>query len=83
MKIVFDEVRRLTGPNLLWEHPGAIIDVLGEDIGNPALSAAWLKWSRVILDEFGWIDSQSIARVFSGGASLAISAPTDALLYRV
>ncbi|HAU68097.1 MAG TPA: Mur ligase [Gammaproteobacteria bacterium] len=79
MKIVFDEVRRLTGPNLLWEHPGAIIDVLGEDIGNPALSAAWLKWSRVILDEFGWIDSQSIARVFSGGASLAISAPTDAL----
>ena len=79
MDIVFDEVRRLTGPNLLWSHPGAIIDVLGNDISDPVLPQLWSQWSRVILDEFGWTESLSISRVFSGGASLAISAPIDAL----
>jgi cyanophycin synthetase len=78
MHLALTDVRRLTGPNLLWDTPGAIIDVEVEGPLDGAL-ASWQKWSRTLLDEFGWNDEQQNFRLFDGGASFAISAPIDAL----
>jgi cyanophycin synthetase len=71
--------RRLTGPNLLWHHPGAIIDVELADAEAIQLIAAWQEQTRLLLDGVGWHDQNCRVRNHSGGASLAISAPEDAL----
>ena len=79
MKLELDEARRLTGANLLWEKPGAIVDVLIDGIEPQLVSQSWQKWMRQTLDDFSWQDQQMITREYEGGASFAISAPMDAL----
>lgn len=71
--------RRLTGPNLLWDSPGAVIDVAFGDIEPRLVVGAWEREIRRLLDDVGWKDEQLCVRFFEGGASLAISAPVDAL----
>ncbi len=71
--------RRLPGPNLLWPRPGAVIDVAMEEAERPGLLAAWERQARCILDAVGWQTQDTCVRSFEGGASLAISAPLDAL----
>jgi cyanophycin synthetase len=73
------ESRRLTGPNLLLDRPGAVIEVALEPEEAAAAVAAWREHARRILDAVGWPGEETAARLFSGGASLAISAPIDAL----
>ena len=70
--------RRLTGANLYWEHPSAIIDV---SIDGPAqeVISAWEKAVREWLDPVGYAEQETCYRVFEGGASLLISAPIDVL----
>lgn len=50
------EVRRLTGPNVLMDAPGAVADVrLGPSAAaGDAAVAAWLDHARRILDAVGW-----------------------------
>jgi len=71
--------RRLTGPNLIWQHPGAVIDITfgGED--PDLVVGAWRREATRLLCEVGWQDAQTCVRRFEGGASLAISAPVDVL----
>ncbi|MDP6937816.1 MAG: Mur ligase, partial [Planctomycetota bacterium] len=71
--------RRLPGPNLLWPRPGAVIDVAVEEAERAGLLAAWERQARCILDAVGWQTQDTCVRSFEGGASLAISAPLDAL----
>jgi cyanophycin synthetase len=71
--------RRLTGPNLLWEHPGAVIDIAFGEATPGLVIGAWESEARRLLDEVGWKDQLLCVRCFDGGASLAISAPVDAL----
>ncbi|HIF39512.1 MAG TPA: Mur ligase [Planctomycetes bacterium] len=71
--------RRLPGPNLLWLRPGAVIDVAVEEAERSGLLAAWERQARCILDAVGWQTQDTCVRSFEGGASLAISAPLDAL----
>jgi cyanophycin synthetase len=71
--------RRLTGPNLLWDRPGAVIDVAFGAIEPRLVIGAWEREIRRLLDDVGWKDEQLCVRCFEGGASLAISAPVDAL----
>jgi UDP-N-acetylmuramyl tripeptide synthase len=72
------ESRRLTGANLFWDLPAAVIDV---SIPGPAadLIDAWSRAARDLLARVGRPDEQLAHRVFAGGASLLISAPIDAL----
>ena len=79
MKLELDEARRLTGPNLLWEKPGAIVDVFIQGIGKQKVAECWQAWVQQILAEFGWGSEQSTFRLHDDGANLAISAPFDAL----
>ncbi len=71
--------RRLTGPNLLWDCPGAVIDVEFDNDENDMDINTWQSQVRRMMDALGWHKERTRVRRFKGGASLAISAPVDAL----
>jgi cyanophycin synthetase len=87
--------RRLTGPNFVWERPGAVLDLLmdpSDCTGSPsaldALTAAWQTTARQMLDALGWTASLTRAKrvgvaledgAQGVGLSLALSAPLDVL----
>lgn len=71
--------RRLTGPNLLLDRPGAVIEVsLSSEEAEGAVSA-WRAQVRRVLDAVGWGREEIATRLFPGGASLAVTAPVDGL----
>ena len=78
MRLELDEARRLTGPNLLWDHPGGILDVFIEGIDKNKVVNEWQRWIETLLTQFGW-QQQTTFRLHSEGANLALSAPMDAL----
>jgi cyanophycin synthetase len=78
MRLELDEARRLTGPNLLWDHPGGVLDVFIEGIDKYEVVNAWQRWVAMLQPQFGW-QQQTTFRLHSEGANLAISAPMDAL----
>ena len=71
--------RRLTGPSLMLDSPGAVLEVRlsGADVGRAV--AAWEKAARQLLQAVGWPDQQLASRAFAGGVSLALTAPIDGL----
>ncbi|MDJ0957283.1 MAG: Mur ligase family protein [Arenicellales bacterium] len=71
--------RRLTGPNLLWDKPGAVLDVRFEDGDPRAGIEAWRTQVTRMLQAVNWEREQTCVRQFKDGASLAISAPLDVL----
>ncbi len=79
MKLELDESRRLTGPNMLWQHPGAIVDVIVDGIDKRQVAETWREWASKLMAEVGWQQHASIYRIHTHGLSLAISAPMDAL----
>ncbi len=77
MKVL--DSRRLTGPGLVWDRPAAVVDVRLNSEEADTLIQAWREKVREIMDRLG-LENESIkVRRFSNGASLAISAPVDAL----
>jgi UDP-N-acetylmuramyl tripeptide synthase len=71
--------RRLTGPNLFWNKPGAILDVEIDDTDKDKVISLWIKHCRYLLDTLAWDTEQITHRPYAGGASLVISAPIDCL----
>lgn len=78
MRLELDEARRLTGPNLLWDHCGGVLDVFIEGIDKNEVVNEWQKWVATLQTQFGW-QQQTTFRLHSEGANLALSAPMDAL----
>ncbi len=74
-----DDARRLTGPGLLWNKPGAVMDVFFTGIDAAQVTALWETHARRVLDALGWQDQSVTHRTFTGGVNLAISAPMDQL----
>lgn len=74
-----DDARRLTGPGLLWDRPGAVMDVFFDDIPASRVTELWDHHASRVLNALGWRDEGLTHRVFSGGVNLAISAPMDQL----
>ncbi len=77
-----NDSRRLTGANLYWQRPSAIVDVdiEGDDPATAeALVRAWTNSAKNLLRGVGHEDEQLTQRLYAGGASLLISAPIDAL----
>jgi UDP-N-acetylmuramyl tripeptide synthase len=71
--------RRLTGPGLLLDREGAVLDVaLRPEEAEPVIDL-WRSHARRLLDAVGWAGEDLAVRRFAGGASLALSAPLDAL----
>ncbi|EED32505.1 mur ligase family protein [gamma proteobacterium NOR5-3] len=71
--------RRLTGANFLLEGPGAVLDVSVADADRELLVAAWKRHALRLLADMDWEGQQLVARPFSGGVSLALTAPRDGL----
>jgi cyanophycin synthetase len=71
--------RRLTGPGLLLDGPGAVIEVRVDDARRDATIAAWREAATRMLAAVGWGSERLAVRRYQGGASLAFTAPMDAL----
>ncbi|MEO8088848.1 MAG: Mur ligase family protein [Gemmatimonadales bacterium] len=71
--------RRLTGPGLLLDRPGAVLDLRLDEKDADRAIAAWESAARRLLCDAGWPDEQLFTRRFPGGVSLALSAPVDGL----
>src|SRR4051812_31551071 len=71
--------RRITGLTLVLDRPGAVFDVQLDEPQRSRAIAAWRRTARGLLDALGWDRETLGVRLFQGGASLALSAPVDAL----
>ena len=73
------DARRLTGPNLLWDRAGSILDVACEPGDVVSLVAIWTGAVTRMLRAVGWESETLCSHELIGGVSLAFSAPIDAL----
>ena len=71
--------RRLTGPNLLLDTHGAILDVALAGLDAEVAIAAWRAALAPLLGAVGWSGATHAARAYPGGVLLAFAAPLDAL----
>jgi UDP-N-acetylmuramyl tripeptide synthase len=77
--LYLEDSRRLTGPGLLWDKPGAIAEVVTKGIATDLVAATWSRQARSLLDALGWSGEDCISRAHEDGLNLAVSAPVDQL----
>ena len=75
----FLDARRLTGPSLLADTPGAVLDVACDAKDAEALVPVWTAHVERMLEDLGWDDSNLSLTYLAGGVSLFFTAPIDAL----
>jgi cyanophycin synthetase len=75
----FIDARRLTGPSLLFDTHGSILDVACSPDEAERLAPAWQKHVERMLAELGWSGTEFATATLTGGISLAFTAPVDAL----
>ena len=76
----FLDARRLTGPSLLFDEPGSILDICCDPDEAAQLPAVWERHVRNMLAELDWTDEPDFAAIaLTGGVSLGFTAPIDAL----
>ena len=75
----FEDSRRLTGSNLFFPGPGAVLELAGM-ARDPALFDDWRARVARGRARLGWpLDAACVVRRHARGASLAIAAPFDQL----
>jgi hypothetical protein len=75
----FLDARRLTGPSILFDRHGAILDVACTTAEAERLIPVWEKHVNRMLAEIGWADNEFASVILKGGVSMAFTAPVDAL----
>ena len=76
----FLDARRLTGPSLLFDGPGSILDVRCTAEEAERLVPVWEKHVRLMLETLGWDSEREFATlVLAGGVSMGLTAAIDAL----
>lgn len=75
----FLDARRLTGPNLILEGPGSILDVHCSPGDAERLVPVWADNVARMLEALDWPSAQFASKQLLGGVSLAFSASIDAL----
>ena len=75
----FLDARRLTGPSLLFDTHGSVLDVACSADEAQRLAPAWRKHAEHMLSELGWNDAEFATATLRGGVSLAFTAPLDGL----
>jgi UDP-N-acetylmuramyl tripeptide synthase len=78
-RLVVDDCRRLTGPSLVWDKPGAILDVLVEDMDMDAVLDCWYRHVNQLLEHIDWPNPELTHRRYENGFNLVIAAPLDQL----
>ena len=66
--------RRLTGPSLMGDVPGAVIDGGVAGVAVAELVDAWETRAREALDALGWTGEHTAARPYEGGVTVFLSA---------
>ncbi len=66
----FLDARRLTGPSLLADGPGTILDVSCSDAEGERLIPIWEKHTGRMLGDLGWQGNVFSTIKLSGGVSL-------------
>lgn len=79
MKIKLKDNRRLTGPNLFGNKPGAVLEVAIEGVPAEQLVSVWRDEVSCLMTAVGWCADNISSRVYADGASLVINAPIDVL----
>jgi len=77
--IELQDSRRLTGPNLVADGPGAVIDGRLDGVDALRFRDAWRARIREVLDAVGWSGETTTERIYSGGITVFHSAPIDGL----
>jgi len=75
----FLDARRLTGPSLLFDGPGAILDVLCSEDEAQRLIPMWRKHVQRMRTALDWEDCEFQSLLLSGGVSLGFTSPIDTL----
>ncbi len=75
----FLDARRLTGPSLIFDGPGAVLDVACTTDEADSLLPVWKRHVLRMVAALGWTKPQFASRKLLGGVSMAFSAPIDAL----
>lgn len=70
--------RRLTGPNLVWSEPGALLEVRFSDENEPVV-AAWKNHIRLLRNKLGLPDLGLKVKRTHIGAWLVVGGPIDQL----
>jgi len=74
-----DDCRRLTGPSLVWENTGAILDVLIHGKDMDAVLDCWHRQLNKLLEKIDWQHHAFTHRRFESGFNFLIAAPIDQL----
>ena len=72
--------RRLLGPNVYSARTGAVLEVTYDDARAKSLIDAWSLQAAQIIHALRWADAELHVRRGTGGASLFLAAPVDALM---
>ncbi len=75
----FLDARRLTGPSLLLDGPGSVLDVRCTREDADRLIPVWANNVARVLEDLDWPSAQFSTLHLVGGASLAFTASIDAL----
>jgi cyanophycin synthetase len=75
----FIDARRLTGPSLIFDGPGTILDVSCTPQEAKDLVPVWANHVARMLEALEWPAARLASLELTGGISLAFSAPIDAL----
>ena len=78
-QLTINDCRRLTGPSLVWDKTGAVIDVLIEGKDMDDVLARWYRQVNRFLLAVNWSEPELTHRRFENGFSLLLAAPIDQL----
>ncbi len=75
----FIDARRLTGPSLIFDGPGSILEVRCTPQEADSLVPVWANNVARMLESLDWSGTRFSSAKLLGGVSMAFSAPIDAL----
>ena len=78
-QLTIDDCRRLTGPSLVWDKTGAILDVLIEGRDMDDVLACWYHQINSLLTAVSWSEPDLTHRRYENGFNLLLAAPIDQL----
>jgi len=77
--IELESSRRLTGPSLVADTPGAVVDGSLEGVDSGRFRDAWQARIHEALEAMGWARERTATRTYPGGITVFHTAPVDAL----
>ena len=78
-QLTIDDCRRLTGPSLVWDKTGAILDVLIEGRDMDDVLTCWYRHINNLLVSINWAEPNLTHRRYENGSNLLLAAPIDQL----